>query len=86
MIPQRALSHSQFDNHEIYNLDRYLNHLGLAMEYVSTMRIAITTLTGPADAYARVFTSRSVRSGVCCLGCFGPFVSSPRLMRRQERR
>ncbi|KAJ8110101.1 hypothetical protein OPT61_g6963 [Boeremia exigua] len=36
MIPQWALSHSQFDNPSVYNPDRYLKHPGLATEYASS--------------------------------------------------
>lgn len=36
MIPQWALSHSQYDDAEAYNPDRYLNHPGLATEYASS--------------------------------------------------
>ena len=33
MIPHWALHHSQFDDPDTYNPDRYLNHPGLATEY-----------------------------------------------------
>jgi cytochrome P450 len=36
MIPQWALSHSAYDNPDIYNPDRYLKHPGLAMEYAAS--------------------------------------------------
>lgn len=36
MIPQWALSHSQYSNPSVYNPDRYLNHPGLATEYTSS--------------------------------------------------
>lgn len=36
MIPQWALSHSQYDDPDAYNPDRYLNHPGLATEYASS--------------------------------------------------
>lgn len=36
MIPQWALSHSQYDIPDAYNPDRYLNHPGLATEYASS--------------------------------------------------
>lgn len=36
MIPHWALNHSQFENPDTYNPDRYLNHPGLATEYASS--------------------------------------------------
>jgi cytochrome P450 len=36
MIPQWALSHSQYEHPETYNPDRYLNHPGLAPEYAAS--------------------------------------------------
>jgi cytochrome P450 len=36
MIPGWALSHSQYENPDAYNPDRYLNHPGLATEYASS--------------------------------------------------
>ncbi|KAJ8112762.1 hypothetical protein OPT61_g4948 [Boeremia exigua] len=36
MIPQWALSHTQYDAPDIYNPDRFLNHPGLATEYASS--------------------------------------------------
>lgn len=36
MIPQWALSHSQYHDADSYNPDRYLNHPGLATEYASS--------------------------------------------------
>lgn len=36
MVPQWALSHSQYNDPDTYNPDRYLKHPGLAMEYASS--------------------------------------------------
>lgn len=36
MIPQWALSHSQYESPDTYNPDRFLNHPGLATEYASS--------------------------------------------------
>jgi cytochrome P450 len=36
MIPHWALSHSQYDDPDTYNPDRYLNHPGLAIEYAGS--------------------------------------------------
>ncbi len=36
MIPQWALSHSQYEDAAAYNPDRYLQHPGLATEYASS--------------------------------------------------
>jgi cytochrome P450 len=36
MIPHWALNHSQYDDPDTYNPDRYLNHPGLAAEYAAS--------------------------------------------------
>jgi cytochrome P450 len=36
MIPHWALHHSQYDEPDTYNPDRYLNHPGLASEYAAS--------------------------------------------------
>lgn len=36
MIPHWALSHSQYEDPDTYNPDRYLNHPGLAVDYAGS--------------------------------------------------
>jgi cytochrome P450 len=75
MIPQWALSHSQYDNPEVYNPDRYLNHPGLAMEYASSSDYQ------NRDHYTygagrRICAGIHLAERMQWRGCFGPSILS----------